>query len=90
MTEQQTGPAPKADIYCTDDYPREGCTLTIKVSDKAPPYARYLMFVTAPNGAVIESYRTYRTSTLVRRVRDWCEGRAPIKGYDRDQEIAQP
>ena len=86
-----TGPNTTAldmSIYTTDEYPREGCTLRITVNSR--PGSRYTMFVKAPNGAVIESYRTYRTSTLVRRVRDWCEGRAPIKGYDRDQEIAQP
>lgn len=85
-TEQRAVPAQDMDIYCTDDYPRDGCTLTIKVSDKGPPFARYLMFVAAPNGTTIESYRAHKISTIINMARDWCEGRAPAKGYDRDQE----
>lgn len=66
-------------IYCTDDYPREGCTLTIKVRDVGPGISRYSMIVRNPFGTQIEAYRANKPQTIGDMVREWCEGRAPAK-----------
>ena len=72
---------PDMDIYCTDDYPREGCKLTIKVRN-----GRYVMHVAAPNGAPLESYLARNPKAISRMVREWCEGRAPKSHHPSDQE----
>lgn len=67
-------------IYCTDDYPREGCTMTIRVTKYG-----YVTEISAPNGQVFESGGAKTPEGISNMVRNWCEGRAPRPGAREDQ-----
>lgn len=63
-------------IYYTDEYPREGCMLSISVQKN-----RCGLSVIAPGGKVIEGYAYVPYSEMPRMVDEWLSGRAPrLKG----------
>lgn len=60
-------------VYCTDDYPREGCIVTIDVQRNG-----YGLRIAAPNGAPMECYAFVRTPRAIgRMLEEWCGGRKP-------------
>lgn len=68
-------------VYCGDDYPREGCTLTVDVCAGG-----YDLQVNAPNGNPIEIYATARSPRqLARMVEEWCSGQKPKLHHPSDQ-----
>ena len=61
------------DVYCTDDYPREGCIVSIDVQKNG-----YGLRIAAPNGAFMECYALVKTPKAIgRMVAEWCAGRSP-------------
>lgn len=70
MVETSVKPALEP-IYYTDEYPREGCTITIKVGDE-----RCSMQVSAPGGKVIDCYAPPR-SDVASMLALWMEGKVP-------------
>lgn len=60
-------------IYYTDEYPREGCTLTIKLL----PGDRAHLMVKAPNGRHLESYASAPYAEMPRMVGEWLSGKVP-------------
>lgn len=87
-TEQPAAWAQDTDIYCTDDYPREGCTLKIDIK-RICGSVHYTLRVYAPYGGFsIEGYGTTNPVALGRMVREWCEGRAPKLHHPSDQEAS--
>ncbi|NTV11079.1 MAG: hypothetical protein HGA47_09940 [Zoogloea sp.] len=71
-------------VYCSDDYPRIGCLALIEVTQTG-----YLMSISAPNGASVESFRPGRSpEEIARMLLDWCEGRRPFaKPRSNDHEV---
>lgn len=59
-------------IYFTDDYPRQGCRLTVDVLRNG-----YNLQVLAPSGRFLESYPARTPHELACMVEDWCNGAAP-------------
>ena len=60
-------------IYTTDDYPRDGCTLSVDVQ-----LGGYGLSVFAPNGAPMERYALVKTPrAIARMVEEWCNGHKP-------------
>lgn len=69
----------KPNIYCGDDYPREGCSVLIDVTKNgytikifAPPKAW-------PLGGSIETYGAKTPERVAEIISDWCSGVAPRK-----------
>lgn len=60
-------------IYYTDEYPREGCVLTINILAKD----RAHLVVSAPNGKHLESYASVPYAEMPRMVAEWLSGKAP-------------
>lgn len=61
------------DDYCTDGYPRAGCTASVDVTAYG-----YGLQIFAPNGAPIETYMCVKTPRAVgRMLTEWCLGKKP-------------
>ena len=71
---------PLPSIYATDDYPREGCKLVIKITKRG-----YSMTVRGPGGRPLEGYGATMPRQLGRIIAEWCEGKAPRRNRPEDQ-----
>lgn len=60
-------------IYYTDEYPREGCVLTINLLAND----RVHLVVSAPNGKHLESYAAFPYAETPRVLAEWLSGKAP-------------
>ena len=69
-------PSPGIDLnqdYTGDDYDRTGCVAAIDVTAHG-----YQLSIFAPNGALMESYRSVKCpADVARMLREWCEGGVP-------------
>lgn len=69
-------PCPGVDLnqdYTGDDYRRVGCVAAIDVTAHG-----YQLSIFAPNGALMESYRSVKCpADVARMLREWCEGKVP-------------
>lgn len=60
-------------IYATDDYPREGCTLTVDIRNGG-----YVLRVFSPCGKMMEGYASVNTPRAIgRMVEEWASGLVP-------------
>lgn len=65
-------------IYYTDDYPREGCTVTVKVVG-----GKFFLRESAPNGLCMATYAPVSTAEAAgRMVSEWASGKAPSRFPD--------
>jgi len=59
--------------YYTDNYPRQGCVVSIDVQAHG-----YRVCIAAPNGAPMESYALVKTPrAIARMLEEWCLGHKP-------------
>ena len=59
--------------YSGDDYPREGCIVTIDVLRDG-----YVLRIASPKGVPLEGYAKVKTARAIgRMVEEWCAGFAP-------------
>lgn len=68
-------------IYHTDNYPREGCIVSIDVQKDG-----YTLRISAPTGEPMEFYGKVLTPRAIgRMVEEWCAGFAPRRVDRLDQ-----
>ncbi|WP_186252224.1 hypothetical protein [Burkholderia gladioli] len=67
-----------ADVYCTDDYPRDGCSITVRIG------AGFVIEMRAPNREFpIEVYGCRNLEAMLLVVKCLASGQLVPKGYNR-------